>query len=476
MSRKNIQSILIALAFIPVFAFAKDGYEISIKIKGFKNQKLLLGNYFGDKQYLKDSAITDALGKVVFKGKEKLQGGIYLIATADKRLLFDFVVTEQVFALETDSADFQSNMKAIGSPENEVFFAYSKFTTKMAIDATALEKKMLAAKAAKDTANERKYKFELLSYDKRVQDYRKEVIKTHPTFLMAKLFRIMEEVEVPPAPVLPNGKKDSMFQYNYYREHYFDNFDFTDDRVVYTPVFHPKVESFITKFTLQIPDSINSAADFVVAKSMPSKEISKYVINWISNHYETSEYMGMDAVFVHMALTYYNKKEIAYWIDETTRFKIVDRAQTLEYNLLGKKGQNLNMPDTGEVYQSLYNIKANYTVLLFWDANCGRCKEEVPKILDLYKEQNSTINIKGTKKIEVFAVGMTPEAKDWKKYIRENKLPWINVHDPNHESNFRKFYDVYSTPVIYLLDENKQIIAKRLSADQLKDFIEKGLK
>jgi hypothetical protein len=49
------------------------------------------------------------------------------------------------------------------------------------------------------------------------------------------------------------------------------------------------------------------------------------------------------------------------------------------------------------------------------------------------------------------------------------------VHDPNHESNFRKLYDIYSTPVIYLLGEDKKIIAKRLSVDMIKDFIEKGL-
>jgi thiol-disulfide isomerase/thioredoxin len=114
--------------------------------------------------------------------------------------------------------------------------------------------------------------------------------------------------------------------------------------------------------------------------------------------------------------------------------------------------------------------------LLFWDANCGKCKEEIPKIMELYKAQNAKTNLNANKKVEVYGVGMTPDPKEWKKYIHENKLPWINVNDPNHESNFRKFYDVYSTPVIYLLDENKNIVAKRLSTEQLKEFIEKGVK
>jgi thiol-disulfide isomerase/thioredoxin len=123
----------------------------------------------------------------------------------------------------------------------------------------------------------------------------------------------------------------------------------------------------------------------------------------------------------------------------------------------------------------LYNLKGDYTVVVFWDATCGRCKEEMPKLLELYKEQNKGIKAKANNKIDVYSVSMTVEPKIWKDYIKEQKLPWTNVHDPNHESNFRRYYDVYSTPVVYLLGKEKKIIAKRLSIDQVKEFIEKGI-
>ncbi|MFI5221851.1 MAG: thioredoxin-like domain-containing protein, partial [Bacteroidia bacterium] len=398
---------------------------------------------------------------------------IYLIATADKRLLFDFVVTDQEFSLETDTTEHTKNMKVKNSPENDAFFDYSKFTLKLGIMAGEAETNLRKARNDKDTAAERKFRTELSGYDEQVRAYRKKSLLEHPGYLMSKLFRIMEDVDIPPPPVLPNGKKDSLFQYYYFHKHYFDHFDFTDDRIVYTPVFFPKFEAYIKKLTIQIPDSISSAADYVVSLCKGNKEVSKFVIFWITNQYETSEYMGMDAVFVHMALTYYQDSSITYWVDQATRFKIVDRAQTLNYNLMGKVGQNLTMPDTNGIYQSLYNIKANYTILLFWDSHCGRCKEEVPKLLDLYKSENASLNLSKTKNVEVYAVGMTNEEADWKKYIGDHKLPWVNVHDPNHESNFRRFYDVYSTPVIYLLDENKKIVAKRLSVEQMKDFIDK---
>ncbi|MES2559596.1 MAG: redoxin domain-containing protein [Bacteroidota bacterium] len=472
---KSIRIVILSLVSLFTLSVqAKDGYNITIKIAGLSKQKVLLGYYYGDKQYVRDSGYTDATGKINFKSKDAIEGGIYLLANEQKALLFDFVLCEPEFTLETDTNDLIGNMVVKTSPENTAFFNYSKFTSKAGREAYKLEEKIKEATELKDTASVNRYKAELRKIEQSVNDYRRKAMAETPEMLIAKIFRMMQEITVPDPPKLPGGGIDSMFQYNYYREHYFDNFDMGDDRIVRTPIFHPRLQNYILKVTPQIPDSISRAADFVISKAK-SKEVSKWCIYWITNYYETSQYMGMDAVFVHMALKYYNDKAVTYWVDETLRYKIVDRAKTLEYNILGKKAANLTLPDTAGNYQSLYNLKADYTVVVFWDATCGRCKEEMPRLLELYNEQNKTVKAKANKKIDVYAVSLTVEPKVWKDYIRANKIPWTNVHDPNHESNFRKLYDVYSTPVVYLLGKEKKIIAKRLSIEQVKEFIEKGI-
>lgn len=465
--------LLTALAFT---GLAKDGFEITIKIKGLPKSKLLLGYYYGDKQYIKDSAYTDETGKVVFKSKEPMEGGIYLIANEAKNLLFDFVLSEPQFSLETDTSDYIGNMVVKNSVENTAFFNYSKFTNKVGKRAYELDQEAKELKSKGDTAKMRLKNEEIRKIEQSVFDYRKKVIAETPQLLIAKIFKMMIEIDVPEPPKDEKGVVlDSMFQYNYYRAHYFDNFDFTDDRIVRTPIFQPRLQSYITKVTLQIPDSIIKAADIVIEKAQKSKEISKWCIYWITNYYETSQYMGMDAVFVHMVQKYYKDKTMTFWVDDALRYKITDRADVLSYNLLGKKAMNLNLPDTSNIYQSLYNLKGDYTVVVFWDATCGRCKEEMPRLLELYKEMNKNIDRKKPNKLDVYAVSLTVEPKTWKDYIREQKLPWTNVHDPNHESNFRRYYDVYSTPVVYLLGKDKKIIAKRLSIEQVKDFLEKGI-
>ena len=57
------------------------------------------------------------------------------------------------------------------------------------------------------------------------------------------------------------------------------------------------------------------------------------------------------------------------------------------------------------------------------------------------------------------------------KYITDNQLPFINVYDGAHVNNTIQKYDVFSTPVIYILDRNKVIKAKRIGANRIKSLI-----
>ena len=73
--------------------------------------------------------------------------------------------------------------------------------------------------------------------------------------------------------------------------------------------------------------------------------------------------------------------------------------------------------------------------------------------------------------MKVFSVYTQHEYEKYRKYIIDNKLDWINVYDGVHINNIKEKYDIYSTPVIYVLDRNKRIKAKRISTEQVKDII-----
>ncbi len=463
-------ALLFLMMLFTAYTFAdKPKYLIKATIHGLKDTICFLGNYYGDKQYIKDTAKVDSKGNCEFKGDEKLPGGIYLVVVPSKRYFELIIDNEQTFSVETDTSDFVGKMKIKGSVDNQMFYDYLRFVDKEQKEAEPLRALLKKVKNNKDSTKQLQDKLAVI--DKDVQNYKLDFIVKHPDSFQAKVFNASREPDIPEAPLLPNGKKDSSFAYKYYKQHFFDYIDLTDDRLLRTPVFHNKLKQYITTVVVQYPDSIIKEADTLVAKTKGNKEMFKYVVWYVTNWSESSNIMGFDAIFVHMVEKYYNTNQ-AYWVTPTNLEKMTNRAKVLKGLLLGGKIPNVTMQDTSNVYVTLYNVQAKYTILYFWDPTCGHCQKETPKLRSMYD------SLKALKRnVEVYAVCADPNLKkEWKKYIIEHKLDWINVMDAQNVTGFHTTYDIFSTPVIYLLDENKIILAKRLSVEQLKEFLDRLFK
>ncbi len=312
--------------------------------------------------------------------------------------------------------------------------------------------------------------------------------------LAASLVKMSMAVELPEIRK-PDGSLDSAAQYYQYRAHYWDNFDLKDERIVRVPVFANKFDEYIGRTVPQIPDTINALSDAIIGRTDGKNEVFKFMVNTITHKYETSDIMGMDAVLVHMAQTYYcpgsGKASRTPWMTDENLTKLCDKTQKLAPLLIGKKAPYLSLTDsTEEKWINFYDLPAEFVVILFWDPHCGHCKTELPEIYKVYKEKLRDMGI------EVYAVSKSVDEtlmKDWKKFIRENGLDWVNVgltktvfenakknprmYIPEHTTleslNYADTYDVYSTPKVFLVDGDRKIVGKQLSVDQLEDLVKK---
>jgi thiol-disulfide isomerase/thioredoxin len=407
---------------------------------------------------------VDKDGWMLFKGEDSLAGGIYLVILPGKTY-FEMIVNEQKFTLETDTLDFIGHMQISGSLENKLFNEHQLFIIEKSKKSQVLKVQLDIHKEDKIKADS--IRAEMKNVDQEVKNYRLQILKDHPKTFMAQLIRAMSEPEVPEPPKDVNGNiTDSTFQFRYYKSNYLKDLDFSDDRLLRTPVFYNKIKTYTQQLTVPLPDSIIVAVDTIIQRARANKEVFKYCVAHFANYYETSKVMGYDKVFVHIAERYYLTKE-AFWADSALQAKIHERVQKIKPNILGEKAYNMIMPDTSLKLQALYNIKADYTVIVFWDPTCSHCKIEMPKLVHYY----DSVKTAGLS-FEVFAVGIESDIELWKKYIRDNKLPWVNVSDLYNNTGFRSYYDIYSTPVVYLLDAEKKILAKRLDTEKLRDFID----
>lgn len=452
-------------------SFAKEGekaYEIKIKITGLPDTTFFLANFYAKNQYYKDTARSDKKGFVVFSGNQELEQGMYSLVLGNRKI-FDFFVIEQFISFETDTVNTLSKMIVKGSKENELFYEYVNYLQKREKEVAPIQK----LKTEGTDEEKEQAKKQLIKIDAEVLAYQKSFYENNKNYFVPRFMNAMREIEVPDPPKDSAGNiTDSLFQYNYFRTHYFDQIDFSDARYLRTPVYHQKLSAFIQKYTYQIPDSLYKSIDFVVGKSRANEELFRYTVSWITNTYEKSKIMGMDAIFVHMAENYYLTGEVD-WVDSAQLTKIRERYVKMKPLLIGKVAPNIVLADTAQKeWYNMHKIDANYLLVYIWSPTCGHCKKITPKMHDLYLKYKDY-------GFKVYAASTEYENKEWKKYVKTHNLTWINVSDspenPNnikdYPLNFRANYDVFSTPKIYLLDKDKKIVAKRIEYDQLDDYL-----
>jgi len=446
-----------------------DGYRIQLKINGIRDTTVILAYYSGDKQYAKDTIRINKKGIGIIEGEEKLHGGIYLVVFPNMNYFEMLISDEQNFSVETDTSDLLNSMKFTGSPENESFYQYQRYMKNQRDRSNELQKRL---KENKDNADSAKIiKEQLKQLDKEVKETMKKIVKDNPNTFLGNFIKALIRPEIPEFEIDENvSNKDSLkwiYGFRYNKEHYLDNIDFSDERLLRTPIFHNKINDYFTKNLYQIPDSIMPEVEKVIEKARANEEVFKYVLNYLLNHFLSSKIMGLDEVFVNIAEKYYLSGQ-ATWVDSTSLSKISEKVMKLKPNLIGNIAPDLLMATSTGEYAYLHQVNAKYTILYFWEPNCGHCKEETPKLHKIYE------NFKD-KGVEVFAVYTQYKKEEWLNYINEHGLNWINTFDPYHSTNFRNLYDVYSTPVMYVLNEKKEIIAKRISTESLEKMLNKYL-
>jgi thiol-disulfide isomerase/thioredoxin len=252
--------------------------------------------------------------------------------------------------------------------------------------------------------------------------------------------------------------------YLFNKNHFFDNIDLTDEKLLRTPILYSRLNTFFTSVVIQAPDSINKEIDRLIEKCRNNHKVFQFVAVYLFNHFRESEIMGHDAVMVKLADDIYLTGK-ADWVTKEFKDDLRKQIEMIRPNLIGKKAQNMVMDSYKGIFVSLYDVEKDFTILYFWEPDCGHCKEATPKLKTFYDKPRDY-------SMEVFAVCTTSDKTKWTKYIEDNKITWINGWDPKRSSRFDYFFNVNSTPTVYILDKNKKIIAKKLAVEEIGPFID----
>jgi peroxiredoxin len=374
--------------------------------------------------------------------------------------------TDQYFSVSCSYTDYFNTLRFSGSDENSAFIIYQKRWVEMQKKASGINKRIQNNKQKTDSL------LILSEMQKKQEDsmksYLHDVIKENDGNLLSLLVKAMLPIEVPPIQVPPGSRNpDStkwVLTYVYNKDHFFDNIDINDERLLRTPIIQARLNTFFTNVLIQSPDSISREIDKIISKVKDNYKVFQFISVYLFNHFRESEIMGHDAIVVKLADEIYLSGK-ADWVSKDFKDDLRKQVDRIRPNLIGVKAHDLIMDSYKGVFVSLYDIEKEFTILYFWEPDCGHCAEATPKLKAYYDKVKN-------QGVEVFSVCTTGEKAKWEKYIKEHDLNWINGWDPERRTNFGYYYNVESTPMIYILDRNKTIIAKKLSVDDIGSFIE----
>lgn len=462
---------LFSLLCTSVFCTAQSSaVKIDVKINGYQGEEVFLGYRRADKVYSKDTLSLTG-GRFIYESQEALAPGIYLILMPPDNKFFEFVVTrtEQKFSVETTAPDFYKNLNIKGSRDNQLLLEYQAYMSEQVEASRKIQEQLTAEQ---DEARKAALQQKLEEMAKAVRAHQNNLVKNNPGTYTAKLITAFQEPEIPESLSGADGTVDDALRYRYFRQHYWDGFDFSDEIFVNTPYLKDKLDRYLDKLTLQTPDSVIAAVELVLQKAEASRDVFQYVLPYLLNKYYVPEIMGLDAVYVHLSDHYY-KSGKADWVSEENLKKITDDALMMRGVLIGKKAPNIRVQRYDPAQQqftseliSPYDVQADYTVVFLWKPGCGHCKHMTDDLKPFYEEWKN-------KGVEIFSLSSAnhSELDQAVKDLQEKNMPWIITADPYMRARALQNYYGTSLPKLYILDKDKKVIANRVGVAQLPEII-----
>lgn len=470
--------IVTVISFVCCFLVANaQEFSVSLQAPQFNSGIAYLTYYYGKNMNVVDSGAFDPKGTTIFQGDKKLNPGVYSIIFPGKRSSLDFLVggEQHLSILVKDSANPVLTSVVSGSKENILFKDYQRFVSEKG---AALDRERNAYIKSTTRQDSTLHQNNYSVLNRELASYRDSITKEFPESMLAVLLKTMKEPGIPNQ--YPITRDDTLANYQFYKQHYWDGVSFRDERIIRTPFFIPKLERYFRQVIDQNPDSVIRESDYLILLSRSSQPMYQFLINWFTDEYYQPKIMGQDKVFVHL-FEKYHSQGVSTWLNDDQHKAISDRAYMVMSNLIGEPAAPLTLTDLSGKVTQLYNIRSPFTVISFWDPTCGHCQKEMPVLDSIYQAKWKKEGVK------IFGVLTDYQVKDkWLRFINDHHLTeWVNVYESEDQRraveaakkpSFHQLYDVVQTPTLFLLDSDKRIIAKKLSIEQLDDLISRKLK
>lgn len=250
--------------------------------------------------------------------------------------------------------------------------------------------------------------------------------------------------------------------------HFWDGIEAFDGPTDENPVLAAQIDFYFDKMVAPLHDSITPEIDRLIERTSFNADLRDFILWHLLEKYRHPEYMSQDQVFVYLYDEYFSQLEIKD-LNAVNLALIRDKAETFRRLALFNLAPNFAINDSID----LHSVQSEFTVLFFFDHDCDVCHKEM-------NELDSVVLVHP--KVTVLAIDMNPDSPSESSggfAIRpkgdgdlKSPIQYCRISNP---SELIELYEIETTPLIYVLDKDKRIIAKKIRAKQIPIVLEPGL-
>ena len=443
--------VLFFIFITSINTYSQNQYSINITIDDFPNSGVMLADFYGDKNNVIDTLITDERGSLSFSFDESKPAGMYRIFLPQNNFI-DFIFNNENIILKTNIEYPMDSLVVVASVENKLYYDFLRADRNFMIKLELLSP--LLSYFPKD---DEFYSSARIKFLRTQQDRDTYILKTEQNFPDTYATKI---ILFQRNPLLASSLNDYE-KTEFIRTHFFDKINFDDPELLRSDAYPNKLISYLTLYSNrnlsqdQLEDSFIKAIDNLMTKPFESTLVKEYVVQYLITGFEK---YGFERVLVHMAETYKDDKECE---DAERKSDLQTRLDNYKKLAEGKIAPDISVPDEKGDIINFSDIESKYTMVIFWATWCPHCTQMLPEIYELYKKQN-------VKNIEVLTISLDDDEGLWKEYLTQHNFDWLNASElKKWNSKSAIDYNIYATPTILLLDKNRKIISKPLTMHKI---------
>jgi hypothetical protein len=454
---------LILLTFLLLSCSDIFAEKLVIQVDGYclANNRIELGYYYGTKTYLKDTITINSNGTAEYSSSYR--EGIYFILFPDASV-YEFMITngtEYKFSISQNQGNFTVAFKS-----NPVAEAYDLYNARLSHILSSMDSLKSIRAHLVDPSD-----IKMLDEKMAVESGKIDTLRSQYIFQFRGSFLETYLLALTPVDIKRINKSrglpdtDSMQllpRLKLYQDHYLDNINFNDERLIYTPVLTEKIVTYLEKIVAQQPDTLTRAIDKMLTE-IGNKEVLQFLLKELDKKYRIQINKPIyEYVYAHLIEKYF-LTGAAPWLSTEQIDQYSNELKRIKPALIHQTAPEINLRGADNKSYSLHSIKDEYTILIFWDIDCPKCKKIIQDIRTVISKFNYL-------NIAVYSIYTGTKFEFWRNYVSANTpANWINTYE-TAKGEIINNYNVSLTPFLFLLDSDKRIVDKGLTANALDSY------